>query len=133
MERWLDAGYGSCLLRKAEYANIVGEGLSHFDGIRYSLISAVIMPNHIHTIFVLNQSSDVGQIIKSWKGFTARRINSKLTRSGSLWQKDYFDRLVRDRQHFGNCVRYIRRNPEKARLKTGQCVLIESDLARSVE
>jgi putative transposase len=56
-----------------------------------------------------------------------------LGRSGNLWQRDYFDRLVRDENHFANCLRYIRRNPEKARLPKGQYILYQSDLAKRIE
>jgi putative transposase len=75
----------------------------------------------------------IREIIRSWKSFPARRINERLERSGNLWQRDYFDRLVRDQKHFAKCVRYIRRNPEKARLRKGEYILYESDLARTVE
>jgi len=37
------------------------------------------------------------------------------------------------RKHFANCVRYIRRNPAKARLHNGEFILYESELARSIE
>jgi hypothetical protein len=70
--------------------------------------------------------------MRSWKGFTARQINKPLERSGSLWQRDYFDRLVRDEKHFANCIRYIRRNPEKARLGGGEYILYESETARAI-
>ena len=30
IERWLDAGYGECLLRNQDYAEIVGAALQHF-------------------------------------------------------------------------------------------------------
>ena len=49
-----------------------------------------------------------------------------------FWQRDYFDRLVRDEKHFANCVRYIRRNPEKAQLSKGEFILWESELAKGV-
>jgi len=70
---------------------------------------------------------------KHWKTFSARRINSLLGSSGSLWQRDYFDRLVRDEQHFANCVRYIRGNPQKAGLSDGGYILYESELAKRIE
>ena len=47
--------------------------------------------------------------------------------------RDYFDRLVRDDRHFANCVRYIRRNPAKAHLHSGESLHYESALARTVE
>ena len=69
--------------------------------------------------------------MKSWKGVSSRRLNDYLRRTGANWQKDYFDRLIRDTKHFWNCARYIRRNPAKARLKRGEFVLYESDYVKS--
>ena len=87
--------------------------LRHFDGDRVLQIAWVVMPNHVHAVFVLNPAWSLEKIILSWKGFTARKINPLLGRTGNFWQRDYFDRLVRDAKHLANCVRYIRRNPEK--------------------
>jgi hypothetical protein len=50
-----------------------------------------------------------------------------------LRQRDYFDRLVRDSKHLANCIRYVRRNPEKARLPEAEFVLFESELAKGIE
>src|SRR5205823_4882774 len=123
IERWLDAGRGSCLLRRPDYAQIVGETLRHFEGERLVMISFVVMPNHIHALFVQNPEWPLEKLIHSWKRFTTRQINKLVGRSGSFWQRDYFDRLVRDEKHFANCVRYIRRNPEKANLAAEEFVL----------
>ena len=133
IEHWLDSGHGSCLLRQREYAKLVGGALQHFDGIRYAQIAWVVMPNHVHTLFVQQADWPLERLIHSWKLFTARRINKPVGRAGSLWQRDYFDRLVGDRPHLSNCVRYIRRNPGRARLRAGEYVLFESDLARTIE
>jgi hypothetical protein len=46
--------------------------------------------------------------------------------------KNYFDRIIRDPAHLHNCVRYIRRNPEKAALGPGEFLLEESPLACSI-
>ena len=133
MEEWLDAGHGSCVLRRADCAEIVCETLHYFDGKRLALISSVVMPNHVHVIFVQGADYPLEKLIASWKRFTAGRVNGLLGRSGSLWQRDYFDRLVRDGRHFANCVRYIRRNPQKARLIQGEYILYESQLAREID
>ena len=47
-EKYIDQGYGQCYLRLEAVARIVQGALTHFDGKRYTLISWVIMPNHIH-------------------------------------------------------------------------------------
>ena len=133
IEKWLDAGYGSCVLQRPDCAAIVNETLRHFDGRRLALISSVVMPNHVHALFVQHFEHPLEKLFRSWKTFSARRINSVLNCSGSLWQRDYFDRLVRDQKHFENCVRYVRRNPVKARLSEGKYILYESELARTVE
>jgi putative transposase len=133
IERWLDAGHGSCLLRRPECAAIINDALHHFDGQRLVLISSIVMPNHVHALYVQNSEFPLEKLILSWKTFSARNINKLLGRSGNLWQRDYFDRLVRDEQHFRNCVRYIRRNPEKAGLTKGEYILYESDLVKTIE
>ena len=132
IERWLDAGHGSCLFRRQECAQIVTDTLHYFEAERLVMISFVVMPNHVHALFVQNPEWPLEKLIHSWKRFTTRQINNLLGRSGSFWQRDYFDRLVRDEKHFANCVRYIRRNPEKARLNAGEFVVWESDIARNV-
>ena len=96
------------------------------------MISLVIMPNHVHALFVQNPKWPLEKLIQSWKRFAAREINKLLDRTGTFWQRDYFDRLIRDEQHFANCVRYLRRNPEKARLSQDKFILWQSEKALEV-
>jgi REP-associated tyrosine transposase len=133
VERWLDAGHGSCLLRRRECAQIVGNALRHFDGNRYAQISWVVMPNHVHCLLVPREEWPLEKVLHSWKRFSARSINHLLNKTGSLWQTDYFDRLVRDSNHLANCVRYIRNNPKKARMSTCECIHYEGEIARAIE
>jgi len=133
IEQWLDAGHGSCILRQRECGEIVNEALRYFDGYRLVLISSVVMPNHVHAVFVQKADWPLEKLLRTWKSFTSRKINLRLNSDEGLWQRDYFDRLVRDEKHFRNCVRYIRKNPAKARRRDGEYILYESDLARSIE
>ena len=91
------------------------------------------MPNRVHALFVLHAGWTLEQMIRSWKEYPARQINIRLGRKGSLWMRDYFDRLVRDDRHFANWMRSIPRNPAKAQLRPSESLRYESDLARSVE
>lgn len=88
------------------------------------------MPNHVHCLTTLSVESRLEKVIQSWKGFSATSINKHLGRRGPLWQEDYFDRLIRDAEHFTNCARYIRRNPHKAGLKDGEFTLFETEFAK---
>jgi REP element-mobilizing transposase RayT len=132
MEGWLDAGHGSCLLHDEGCRRGVAEALQHFEGTRCHQIAWVIMPNHVHALFVLTGGVALQELVHSWKSYTSKGINALLGRRGVLWQKDYFDRLVRDGRHLDNCIRYIRRNPAKAKLREGQFTLCESEFAKAV-
>ena len=54
-------------------------------------------------------------------------------RAGPLWQRDYFDRLIRDEAHLGRVLRYIRNNPTKAKLRAEEYTLWESERAQALE
>ncbi|RYD32740.1 MAG: hypothetical protein EOP87_12290, partial [Verrucomicrobiaceae bacterium] len=123
MDRWLDAGEGECVLRKPPVAKIVANALAHFDGERYAMESFVVMPNHVHVLFRLAPDIRLEDAIHSWKSFTAKAINQHLGSDGPVWQRDYWDRLVRDGDHRANILDYIARNPERARLAEGEYIL----------
>ncbi|MBI5775664.1 MAG: transposase [Verrucomicrobia bacterium] len=131
VERWLDEMHGSCVLREPAAAARVAEVLRKFDGARYRQHAWVVMPNHVHAVFSLAAGETLEGTLKPWKGVSSRRLNDHLRHTGTNWQKDYFDRMVRDTKHFWNCARYVRRNPAKARLKNGEFILHESEHVRN--
>ncbi len=126
IDKHLDQGHGTCLLRQPVHSTIVAESFRHFDHGRYLLHAWVIMPNHVHLLLSLADNSSLEKIVGSWKRFTAREIGRQNHGAGTVWQKDYFDRLIRDWDHFMNAARYIRRNPEKAKLPAGSFTHYES-------
>ena len=126
IDGYLDQGLGSCLLRNPTNAADVAEVFRHFDHRRYLLHAWVIMPNHVHLLISLGESIDLGKTVASWKRFTSTKINRQDHRTGPVWQKDYFDRLIRDWDHFINVARYIRRNPCKAKLPKSSFTLYEA-------
>lgn len=131
-ERWLDRGYGACHLRMPECSRIVEGALRHFEGEKCRVHSWVIMPNHVHILVSTIGEVALSELVKSWKGFTARQINLHLGLTGSLWQKSYFDRLIRDWNHFKACADYIRQNPVKADLPGDGFLLGESEMIRKL-
>ncbi len=132
VERWLDESNGECVLRQPRPRRIMATALAHFEAKRHRHHCWAIMPNHMHTLFSLLGEYTLEDLLQSWKGFTSREVNRLLTRDGALWQKDYFDRLIRNEAHFWSCARYIQRNPEKARLEAGDYILFESDDVRDI-
>jgi putative DNA methylase len=115
-ENYLDEGHGECYLRVERVAATVQESLLHFDSIRYKLISWVIMPNHAHFLIRPINDWSLSEIMKRFKSYTSHEANKIIGRSGKFWQEDYFDRYIRNMEHFENTVAYIQNNPVKARL-----------------
>jgi REP element-mobilizing transposase RayT len=116
IERYLDAGVGSAVLRDARAAAIVERALRYHDGTRYDLHAWVVMPNHVHVLFTPREGFGLSEIVQAWKSVSARRINRLLSRRGRLWQEDYLDRYMRDARHCERTVGYIEWNPVEARL-----------------
>lgn len=112
----LDAGHGECLLGDPRIATIVQNAFLFFDNQRYRLIAWVIMPNHVHVLVEMFDGFPLANIVQAWKGFTAREANKLLGRSDKFWQRDYFDRYIRDEAHYIDAVNYIHLNPVKAGL-----------------
>jgi REP element-mobilizing transposase RayT len=116
IEKFLDSGYGECFLKRQDVAEIVQNSLENFDGERYKLIAWVIMPNHVHLLLKPVNGWELFKILHSFKSFTAQEANKLLNRSGRFWMREYFDRRIRDYEHFERTFRYIENNPVKAGL-----------------
>lgn len=116
IEIYLDHGYGQCYLKNPDVAEVVQRSLLFFDGDRYKLLAWVIMPNHVHALMTPRQEHKLSRILHSLKSFTATEANKILGSRGTFWQRESFDRYIRDAKHFASVVRYIESNPVKARL-----------------
>ncbi|MEJ5375060.1 MAG: DUF1156 domain-containing protein [bacterium] len=111
-QEWLDAGYGECILAKPEIKALVESALRHFDGERYLLDEHVVMPNHVHALVTPLAGHELSEILHSWKSYTAHEINRKLGRSGTVWQKESFDHIIRSPAQMERVRQYIRNNPK---------------------
>ncbi len=116
IDAYLDQGYGNCYLKDERIAALVQENLLFADNGRYRLYAWCIMPNHVHVLFTPSTSQELGKIVHSWKSYTAHECNKLLNRTGEFWQKEMYDRYIRDEKHFATAIRYIENNPVKAGL-----------------
>jgi hypothetical protein len=120
IEAYLDAGRGECWLQEPRIGELVAGALRFFHGQRYDPGPWVVMPNHVHVIIRPLRTHLLDEIVKSWKGFTAREANKLLKRTGdSFWAREYYDHLVRDDQERARLTDYIHDNPRKAGLCAG--------------
>jgi REP element-mobilizing transposase RayT len=87
-----------------------------------TLDAFVVMPNHIHGIVFLaadhiEDNPDLGTVVQRFKSITTTRyINGVLDAGwqpfdGRLWQRNYYDHIVRDDRDLDRCRRYIDANP----------------------
>ena len=118
LDKYEDAGYGQCFLKDERIAKIVQDALLHFHGERYELIEWCIMPNHVHVLIKVEPGVSLSTILHSWRTYTAHEANKVLGRTGQFWMHEYFDRYIRDIDHFNKTINYIRNNPVKAGLTT---------------
>jgi putative transposase len=119
----LDEGHGDCCLRQSAFAKLIVEAMHHFDGDRYELDCYVVMPNHVHVVLRPTQPKDhsLESILKSWKSHSGYRINERKESSGTVWQQESYDRILRDGEHLWRTIQYMGRNPEQAGLTFGSC------------
>ena len=111
-QRWLDAGYGECVLSQPEPRGILVDSLKHFDAQRYALGDWVVMPNHAHVLVTPLGGVELSKVLHAWKSYSANEINRLLGRRGQLWQKESFDHIVRGPAAAERIRRYIRNNPD---------------------
>ncbi|MFU8847603.1 MAG: transposase [Opitutales bacterium] len=110
IEIWLDAGHGECWLRDTSCARIVEDCLCADEPDQYRLDAWVIASNHVHVLLVPKIGVGLAEIVKRWKGGSARKINQGLGRSGKLWQKEYYDHIVRNQLALDRIRKYIEKH-----------------------
>src|SRR5262249_6646048 len=92
---------------------VVVSALQHFDGQRYELSAYVVMNDHVHVLVSPLGKYRLQDIMHSWKSYTASRLQREYGRYNSVWQDEYFDRIVRDEEEFLEKAQYILNNPRQ--------------------
>ena len=114
IDKYEDAGYGECHLKNDRIATMVEDNMLRYDGELYHLIDWCIMPNHVHVLIEVIEGHTLSEIMHRWRSYTAHEANKILGRTGDFWQKEYFDRYIRDNAHLHAVMDYIDNNPTKA-------------------
>lgn len=88
----------------------------HGHGFEYELLAWCVMPNHVHVLVHMREGHALGDSVRAWKSVSARHfVKAGLAASATgVWQRDYWDRYIRDESHLSDCVAYIHANPVKA-------------------
>jgi putative transposase len=78
-----------------------------------------VMPNHVHAILWFDRDDlrgraadpSLGQVVRAWKSVSAVAINRAAGRSGRVWQRNYYEHIVRDLADLESIRQYIASNP----------------------
>ena len=84
-----------------------------------ALDAFIVMPNHVHGIVVLGQAqtpdakrSPLSEVVRGFKTYTARRVNGiRGIASAPVWQRNYYERIIRNERELQSVRRYIAENP----------------------
>ena len=85
------------------------------------LDAMVIMPNHLHGVIVLTEDDEADkprqglpEIVRGFKSYSARRINALRQTPGlPVWQRNYYEHIVRDQEDWERIRDYIQINPQE--------------------
>ena len=117
MEEYFDLGAGSCPFLDMRIAGAMAAALRVREGTHYRLLAWCVMPNHVHVVAKLFPGRELATVVKAWKNFSAKAANQELGRKGRFWQREYYDRMIRNEDELDRAIRYILENPAKAGLK----------------
>jgi len=101
---------------------------------RVNLDAFVVMPNHIHGVIQIVHESrwiqpppsasapnksphvdkgSVGAVIRSFKSIVTKRARNEYGFQGEIWQRNYYERLLRNEREFLGASQYILDNPRR--------------------
>ena len=114
------------------FGMIVQEELSKTPDIRHEieLITCCVMPNHIHAIILLAgaqgdrpvaptstttlRPKSIGAFVAGFKSAVTKRINGTRNTPGvPVWQRNYYEHVIRDDADMSKIHDYIKANPTR--------------------
>lgn len=94
---------------------LIGELRATCNKLDLESLAWVVMPDHLHWMFVLNHRT-VSDIIRQMKGKSAYAINKHHAHHGKVWQQGFHDHAIRKDEDIRAIARYIIGNPLRAGL-----------------
>ena len=98
------------------------ETIEHYHGVESPIY--VVMPNHFHAIITITRADmesapTVSEIVQSFKRYSTIEY-AKMVRDGILppfdsqiWQRSFYDHIIRNRDDYIETFKYISENPMK--------------------
>ena len=118
-------------MQRNQFGNIVHDYWNKLETETTKPLNKIVMPNHFHGIIQIISELETNReindknklierrkmllpkIIGKFKMITAKQINKILNRKGKhVWQRDYYEHIIRDDEEYYNIIEYIQKNPE---------------------
>ena len=97
------------------FESVLVEGIEKYD---VRLLAYCLMPNHFHLVLYPKQDGDVQKFMQ-WITLTHTQrwhVQNKTIGSGHLYQGRYKSFLIEQDKHLLSVIRYVERNPLRAKL-----------------
>lgn len=102
-------------------AEVIDSLLDLRQKMRFNLYGYCLMPDHFHALIGIGEfEKNVGKICGAFKSLSTR-IYWKYGR-GQLWQRAFYDHIIRNETDFFECLKYIKENPLKKNLENWEFV-----------
>lgn len=88
----------------------IAQVIRYFDGERFELFAYVVMNDHVHALLRPHRTVKLQQVIHSWKSYSTAVLNCG-GRRGKVWQREYYDHVIRGDEDFNQKLAYIMDNP----------------------
>ena len=91
-------------------------------------VRSVVMPNHIHALIMIDgrgnaSDSTISEFVRAFKSKSTvayiRMVKDgrAISFEGKMWQRSYYDHIIRNEQDFREVWKYIEENPLRWQLK----------------
>ena len=100
------------LFQKPEVAQLFISTMFRYRDLgRLSVHEYVVMPNHVHVLFSIEDGNSLGQAVQLLKGGFSHALGVDGLGMKAVWQPGYYDHRVRDTGEYLRIRNYVRCNP----------------------
>lgn len=97
----------------------------------------VVMPNHVHGVIVIRNRASVtpeqpplavaqsarqtlGAVVRGFKGAGVRRLGAECIVPSPVWQRNFYEHIIRDNRDLDRIRDYIEQNPHRWSARTAE-------------
>ncbi len=81
---------------------------------KFSVWAYCFMPDHIHLLLTAKENSELIKLVTAYKRLSGYEYKKKTGKN--LWQKSFYDHILRKEENITQVVRYILENPVRKNL-----------------